>query len=178
MSVFDIVIALAIIIFMISGFSSGFVKKMIGIACLVIALIVGIKYSADISQLIFEPMGIPGQLGFFISFLFVVVGITLIQSLIYRLVLKDRVDTLWNKVLGGLLGIFEGGLAVSIVLIVLSIYLNIPAEETKGTSELYKPVKNFAPMVFDHINTFFPESEDFYSQILNYAAEEFKKLEQ
>ncbi|MHB1049776.1 MAG: CvpA family protein [Bacteroidota bacterium] len=178
MSIFDIVIALAIIIFMISGFSNGFVKKIIGIVCLVIALFVGIKFSADVSQMIFEPMSIPGQIGFFISFLLIVIGITLTQSLLYRLILEDTVDTLWNKVLGGLLGIFEGSLAISITLIVLSIYLNIPAEETKGKSELYKPIKNFAPMVFDHINTFLPESEDFYSQILNYAAEEFKKLEQ
>lgn len=178
MSVFDVVIALAIAVFLISGFTSGFIKKIIGIACLVIALIAGIKFSADLSQLVFEPLGLPGQIGFFFSFLVIVVGITFSQSLLYRLIIKEKVDTWWNKVLGAVFGIFEGSLAVSITLIVMSIYLDIPSEETKGKSELYKPMKNFAPMVFDHINTFFPESEDFYSQILNYAAKEFKKLEQ
>jgi uncharacterized membrane protein required for colicin V production len=177
MSLLDIVLLLAIGVFMISGFSSGLVKKVIGIVCLILALVLGIKFSADVSQLIFEPIGVSGKFGFFFSFLLIVLGVTLTQSLVYRLVIKKMVDTLWNKLLGALLGAFEGGLAISIALIVLSIYLGLPADETKGKSQFYKPMKNFAPMVFDHINTFLPESEDFYSQLLNYAEEEINKLE-
>lgn len=177
MAFFDIVLALVFVLFLISGYKSGFVKKIIGIACLVLALILGTKFSADLSQLIFEPIGISGRLGFALSFVSIVLGVTFAQSVIYRLLIKEMVEGMWNKVLGVVVGIFEGGLAISITLIVLGIYLNLPSDETKASSMLYKPLKNFAPMVFDQINTFLPESQDFYEQIMNYATEELKKLE-
>ena len=56
------------------------------------------------------------------------------------------VDALWNKILGLLVGVIEGGLFISIGLIVLSIYLHLPGEETNANSELYKPLKNFSPI--------------------------------
>ncbi|MEW5800430.1 MAG: CvpA family protein [Bacteroidota bacterium] len=177
MAFFDIVLVLVFLLFLISGYKSGFVKKIIGIICLVLALVLGTKFSADLSQLIFEPIGISGRLGFALSFVGIVLGVTFAQSVIYRLLIKEMVEGMWNKILGVVVGIFEGGLAISITLIVLSIYLNLPSDETKGSSTFYKPLKNFAPMVFDQINTFLPESQDFYEQIMNYATEELKKLE-
>jgi membrane protein required for colicin V production len=177
MSIFDLVIVLVLLLFVISGFSNGFIKKIIGIACLVLALLLGIKFSSDVSQLVFEPIGLSGRIGFACAFVIIVVGITMTQSLIYNLMIKKMVDKMWNKVLGAILGIFEGSLALSIALILMSIYLNIPAEETKGRSQLYKPMKNFAPMVFDQVNTLLPESEDFYMQIMNYATEKINSLE-
>jgi len=177
MELMDIVLGLVILVFAISGYKSGFVKKIIGILCLVLALILGTKFSAEISQMLFEPIGISGKAGFALSFIAIVLGITLSQSLIYRLIIKDLVKGLWNKILGVVVGLVEGGLVLSITLIVFSIYLNIPTDETRASSTLYKPLKNFAPMVFDSVNTFLPESQDFYEQVMNYAAEELKKLE-
>ena len=177
MAFFDIVLALVFLLFLISGYKSGFIKKIIGIVCLVLALVLGTKFSADLSQLILEPIGISGRLGFALSFIAIVLGVTFAQSVIYRLLIKEMVEGMWNKILGVFVGIFEGGLAISITLIVLSIYLNLPSDETKASSTFYKPMKNFAPMVFDQINTFLPESQDFYEQIMNYATEELKKLE-
>ncbi len=177
MTFIDIVIGMLLIGFMIAGYKSGFVKKIIGIMCLVGALIIATKYSADLHQMIFEDMGISGRIGFIISFIIIVVVITLTQSLIYKIFFKKMFDALWNKILGLFLGLLEGTLVLSIMLIVISIYLNLPSQETKGSSQLYKPVKNFAPLVFDQVNTFLPESEDFYFQIMNYASDQMKKLE-
>jgi len=176
MSIFDLVIILIMLLFVISGFNSGFIKKIIGIACLVIALLVGIKFSSDLSEMLFEPIGFSGRIGFVSAFIIIVVGITLTQSLVYNLLIKKMVDKMWNKVLGAVMGVFEGGLTISIALILMSIYLNIPAEETKGNSQLYKPFKNFAPMVFDQVNTLLPESEDFYMQMMNYATDKINSL--
>lgn len=177
MSIIDIALGLVLAVFLISGYKSGFVKKIIGIVCLVLALVLGTKFSSDVSQLLLEPIGISGRIGFALSFIIIVLGVTFTQSLVYKLLIKDMVDALWNKILGVVVGLFEGALAISITLIVLSIYVNVPADETKASSSLYKPLKNFAPMVFDGINTFLPESEDFYEQIVNYAREEWNKIE-
>jgi uncharacterized membrane protein required for colicin V production len=177
MTFIDIVIGMLLLGFMISGFKSGFVKKIIGIACLVASLIFATKYSADVSHLLFEDIGISGNTGFILSFIVIVMAITFAQSIIYKLMFKEMFDALWNKILGMFMGLLEGTIAISITLIILSIYLNIPSQETKGSSQLYKPVKNFAPMIFDQVNTFLPESEDFYFQMMNMASDQIKKLE-
>lgn len=177
MAFIDIVLSLVLLLFLISGYRSGFVKKIIGITCLILALILGVKFSADLSQQILEPIGMSGKLGFGFAFVLIVGGVTLTQSLVYRFLIKEMVKGKWNNILGVFVGFFEGVIILSISLIVLSIYFNLPSQETKGASTLYKPVKNAAPVVFDQINTLLPESADFYEMLLNYAAGEMKKTE-
>ena len=177
MEFIDIVLGMILMLFMVSGYKSGFVKKVIGIGCLIAALIVATKFSADVNQLLFADLGISGSTGFILSFIVIVLVITFTQSLIYKIMFKEAFDALWNRILGLFMGLLEGALALSILLIVLSIYFNLPSTETKLNSQLYKPVKNFAPMVFDQVNTFLPESEDFYFQILNMASDQMKKME-
>jgi len=177
MTLIDIVLGMFLFAFMIAGYKAGFIKKFIGIICLVLALVLATKFSADVNELLFEAIGISGKTGFILSFIVIVVSITLAQSILYKLLVKDLAEALWNKILGLFLGVIEGGLIISISLIVLSIYLHLPSDQTKASSQLYKPLKNFAPMVFDQVNTFLPESEDFYQQILKFASQEMKKME-
>ncbi len=177
MTFIDIVLGMILIAFIFSGYKSGFVKKIIGIACLVLALVIATKFSADINQLLFEAAGISGSTGFVLSFIVIVLAITFAQSIVYRLLIKNMVDAMWNKILGVFVGMLEGAIAISITLIIMSIYLNLPSNETKANSILYKPLKNFSPMVFDQVNSFLPDSEDFYQQLLNFASEEMKKME-
>ncbi len=162
----DVIMGVILTFFMYLGFKSGFVKKIISIICLGIALILAIKFSTDVAELIFEPIGATGRLGFILAFATILIVIMLSQSLLYRLLFKKHIESTWNHLGGVFIGLIEGGLTLSIALIVLSIYLHVPSEETRVNSMFYKPIKNFAPMVFDQINTFLPESEDFYQQML------------
>lgn len=177
LALIDIVIGVILLIFLISGFRSGFVKKVLGLIALIIALIVATKFAADLQELVFTEMGLSGKAGFFASFFLIVGGITLTQSILYKVFMKDMIDSLWNNIFGMLMGAVEGALVVSMALIVLSIYFNLPSEETKAESQAYRPLKNFAPLVFDHVNTFLPESEDFYEQVVNAVTEKVNKVE-
>ncbi len=177
MEFIDIIIGMVLVLFVVSGYRSGFVKKLIGIVCLVLALIVATKFSADVNELLFAGIGISGQTGFFLSFTVIVLAITFAQSVLYRVLIKDMVDALWNKLLGTVMGLFEGAMMISIALIIMSIYLNIPSIETRLNSQLYKPLKNFSPRVFDEVNTLFPESQDFYYTVMNLVYDEMKKME-
>lgn len=179
MAFMDIVIGMVLLLFMASGFRNGFLKKMIGLVCLIASLVIATKFSADLSELITTNLNVSlsKSTGFFLSFILIVLGITLIQSILYRMIFKEISEAMWNKLLGLVMGLVEGGLAISITLIVLSIYLDMPSIETKQTSELYKPVKNFAPMVFDQVNSYLPESEDFFYSVTNAVTEQLKKVE-
>ncbi|MDD8019073.1 MAG: CvpA family protein, partial [Bacteroidota bacterium] len=133
--------------------------------------------SSDISEIVYEPIGVTGRMGFILAFLTIVLGITLMQSFIYKALFNNGVQGIWNHLGGIFIGAIEGGLTISVVLIIMSIYMKIPSDETKATSVLYKPLKNFAPIVFDQINTFLPESEDFYQQMFKSAAKDMRKGE-
>lgn len=113
-----------------------------------------------------------GRIGFILAFIVIVVSITLVQSVLYRLLIKNMVDALWNKILGLLVGVIEGALCVSIGLIVLSIYLHLPP--TKANSELYKPLKNFSAHGIRSSEYIFARIQ-FYQQILKFASEEMNE---
>ena len=177
MATIDIILGVFMLVFMFMGFKSGFVKKIISIACLALGLVIATKFSADISELVFEPMDLSTRMGFIFAFLTIIITISLTQSLLYKWLIKDLVEGIWNRIAGIFIGIIEGGLVLSVALILLSIYLKLPQEETKANSQLYKPIKNFAPLVFDQVNTFLPESEDFYQQIFEAAQKQMKPEE-
>ena len=65
---------------------------------------------------------------------------------------------------GAILGCGQGAVAVSLVLLMLSIFDQPSADERKA-SFLYKPVIRVAPEVFDYSVTWMPESKAFLQEL-------------
>ena len=164
---FDLAIIIVLGGFAVAGWMSGFVKKIIALICLGLSLIIATKYGATVGETVFQPMGAGPGSSTTIGFLSIVGIIMLAQSILYKVIMKKIIKGLWNKIGGAVVGLLEGVLLSSIIVIFLSIFLHMPSEETKANSMLYKPIKNFAPRIFDSINTFFPESKDFYQEIFD-----------
>lgn len=167
MDSFDIILVLVLAIFMLAGWRKGLLRKLIALICLALSLVVATKFASTIGDEIAGPLGLSSGAGTTVSFILIVCAIMISQAIFYRLVIKKLGEGLWNKIGGLLMGLLEGGLLVSVTVIFLSIYFHYPSDETRSESLLYKPLKNFAPRLFDSINTFFPESEDFYQEIMN-----------
>lgn len=166
MDSFDVILILVLSIFMFAGWRKGLLRKLIALICLALSLVVATKFASTISDEISEPLGLTAGTGTTICFILIVCVIMISQAIFYRLVIKKLGEGLWNKIGGLLMGLLQGGLLVSVTVIFLSIYFHYPSDETRSESLLYKPLKNFAPRLFDSINTFFPESEDFYQEIM------------
>src|SRR5450759_1045091 len=166
MGSFDIILVLVLSIFMFAGWRKGLLRKLIALICLALSLVVATKFASTVSGEIYEPLGLSSGTGTTVSFILIVFVIMISQAIFYRLVIKKLGEGEWNKIGGLLMGLLEGGLLVSVTVIFLSIYFHYPSDETRSESFLYKPLKNFAPRLFDSINTFFPESEDFYQEIM------------
>jgi uncharacterized membrane protein required for colicin V production len=177
MTTIDIVLGSIMIYYMYSGFKSGFIKKIVGLAVLAIALILATKFSADLSEGVFQQMGFSERIGFIASFILIILLTLIVQAILNKMYLNDLEQSTLNKIFGIFIGVVEGGLVVSITLILMTIYLKLPSDEIKSGSLLYKPIKNFAPMVYDSMNTFLPESEDFYQQIFKQVSQGVKKAE-
>ena len=163
---FDIILIVVLALFMLAGWRKGLLRKLIALICLALSLVIATKFASTVSNEISEPLGLTTGTGTTLSFILIVLVIMISQAIFYRLVIKKLGEGLWNKIGGLIMGLFEGGLLVSVTVIFLSIYFHYPSEETRSESLLYKPLKNFAPRLFDSINTFFPESEDFYQEIM------------
>jgi uncharacterized membrane protein required for colicin V production len=167
MSTFDIILLVILAVFMLAGWRSGFLKKVIALACLALSLILATKYAAPLGDEVFSPMGVSAGLTTILGFVLIVGGIMLIQAVVYRLAIKKLGEGLWNKIAGVIMGLAEGAIILSMVIIFLSIYFHLPSQETRSNSSLYLPMKNLAPQIFDSINTFLPESQDFYEEIIS-----------
>jgi len=174
MSALDITLLIACGLFAVGGWRKGFAKKIISLCSLVAAFAVAAKFGASLSQAAFVPLGLRPGIAIFFSYFTIIGGIMFAQAVLYSMFVRDVVEGIWNHVAGMALGIAEGALAVSVALIFLSLYFGVPSEEIKATSTLYKPVKNFAPRVYDMAYNFFPEVEDFYQQLYNAFADQSK----
>lgn len=167
MDSFDIILVVVLAIFMFAGWRKGLLRKLIALICLVLSLVIATKFASTVSDEISEPLGLSPGAGTTIAFVLIVCLIMVSQAIFYKLVFKKLGEGVWNKIGGLLMGLLEGGLLVSVTVIFLSIYFHFPSDETRSESLLYKPLKNLAPRLFDSINTFLPESEDFYQEIIS-----------
>ncbi len=166
MNTFDTILLVILGLFMFAGWRSGLLKKIIALACLAASLILATKYASSFGDMVLEPMGISAGGSTTFSFIIIVAGIMIAQAIIYKIAIKKHADGTWNRVGGLVVGLFEGGIFLSLIVIFFSIHFHFPSNETRSDSMLYRPVKNFAPRIFDSVNTFLPESEDFYQEIM------------
>ena len=166
MNTFDTVLLVILGIFMFAGWRSGFLKKLIALVCLALSLIIATKYASSFGEKVLVPAGISAGTSTTLSYIVIVGGIMIAQAIVYKIAIKKLAEGVWNRVGGLIIGLVEGGILLSLTVIFLSIYFHYPSGETRSDSLLYRPIKNFAPRIFDSINTFFPESEDFYQEII------------
>jgi uncharacterized membrane protein required for colicin V production len=173
-SALDITLLIACGLFAVTGWRKGFAKKIISLLSLIVAFALAAKFGAELSMAAFVPLGLRPGVSIFFAYFVIIGAIMFGQAVIYSLLVRDIVEGLWNHIAGMVLGIAEGALAISVVLIFLSLYLGIPSEEIKATSTLYIPMKNFAPRMYDTAYNLFPEVEDFYQQMYSTFAEPSK----
>jgi uncharacterized membrane protein required for colicin V production len=174
MSALDITLLIACGLFAVGGWRKGFAKKIISLVSLIAALAAAAKFGLSLSQTAFVPLGLRPGVAIFFAYFTIIGGIMFAQAVLYSMFVRDIVEGVWNHLAGMALGVAEGVLAVSVALIFLSLYFGVPSEETKATSVLYIPMKNFAPRVYDTAYNMFPEVEDFYQQLYNAFAEPSK----
>ena len=167
MTTFDSILIVVLGLFMFAGWRSGLLKKSIALVCLAVSLVLATKYASSFGEMVLVPSGISSGVSTTLSFVIIVLGIMIAQAIVYKIAIKKLAEGTWNRIGGLLMGLVEGGIFLSLILIFSSIYLQFPSAETRSESSLYKPMKNLAPRIFDSVNTLFPESEDFYQEIIH-----------
>ena len=144
----DIILIIALIAFTVHGFSKGFISKLLSLAAILAGIIMAAKYSKDIALIVQGAVGGSEMTDGIIGIVLLFALLLLIASLLTKMFKKVSILQIWDKFWGAIFGLLEGVLMLSILLLILSIF-DIPASgQSLDRSFMYKPVKNFAAIVY------------------------------
>lgn len=161
----DIVIVILVILGFLLGLKDGFIKKILSLAALAVAIIISITFSNNVKLFIQSLIQIDPFPAMIISFILIFVLSFLVASIISKMFTpKDVVLNFINRILGGLLGFLQVGLILSALLIFLNIF-HFPNEEVKRDSHFYKLTYNLIPLTFKFVEKTFPSSKEFFDLI-------------
>ncbi len=176
MSTIDILILVFLVLSFGVGLRDGLLKKLFAIVGVILALIVATKYMKMGGEYAMSMFKLEKEAAYIVSFALIFLVVVLLTNFFYRWFGGDSKSyKIWDRVAGGIVGMIEGLIILSLVLILLTLF-DIPTKAEKRGSGLYNPVAQFAPALFDQINKVFPKSKKFKEELYN-AIERYKKLE-
>jgi len=160
----DIVIVLLVTLPTFFGFRKGFLRKLLGIAGIILGFILAVKFYDTFTPLLSKVIKENPVFVNVLSFL-IIIGLVYGASIwLARFIANMNSGTsIVDKILGTAVGFLQGLLVASVLLYNLS-FANLPSTETRNSSLLYGTVTKIAPAVFDKILEYFPGLEDLYRE--------------
>ncbi len=172
MSLIDAIFLLFIGLFAWKGFRNGLVKEVFRIVGLVLAGFLAFQYAKQVAYLLGTFIDIPEfylpYIGFALIFIFTFIaiqaGIYFLDTLIQLLLLSIP-----NRLFGGLFGAIKSSLFISILLIFLAGF-EMPDNEIKKESLLYKPLLKVAPASYDIVARVLPGVKPYRDSVERYLS--------
>jgi membrane protein required for colicin V production len=158
MNTIDLVFAILLLWAAYRGYTKGFIVQLATLAALLLGILGAVMFSDFTSGLIIKKFDVSGQylpiISFAVTFIAIVIGVHLLAKMINKLLEAVALGFV-NRLLGVLFSVLKIAFVVSIILVLVnkvdSKYNFIP-DDTKDNSLLYKPLSNFAPMIFPYLN--------------------------
>lgn len=167
MTVFDIIIALGIIIGFILGFKDGFVRKIIGIIGFCCGVYLALTFADDIGRFLEYSLGIEFYLaeimGGVIIFLCTILIFTILKRIVHPF---DKVNSLINQIVGGAVGSIQVIFFLSAVFLLLSVF-EIPDKKTADSSILYHTTYKVIPSTIDYLSGYTPKTKKIIKDYIN-----------
>ncbi len=158
MNTIDLVFAILLLWSAYRGYTKGFIIQLATLAALLLGILGAVMFSDITSSLIIKKFDISGQylpiISFAVTFVVIVIAVHLFARMLNKLIDAIALGIV-NRLLGVLFSVLKIAFIVSIILVLINKadnkYNFIP-DETKENSLLYKPLSNFAPMIFPYLN--------------------------
>lgn len=168
MNLLDFFIVLPVGYFAWKGFTSGFIKEVLSIAGIILAVFLTFKYMDSLSP-VFEMFFFeedsqyaPIVAGIFI-FVFTIAAVQFIAHISQRFLELIKINFI-NRLAGLIFGSLKSAIVISAVLLLLAGF-NLPGETTRSGSATYPIVITVAPAVFDMVSSLYPGAENFIETI-------------
>lgn len=166
----DILILVIIALSAFFGYRKGFLRKVLGIAGLILGFILAVKFYSPVSSLFEKLISMSHSIVTVFAFL-IIIGIVFgfavwIAQYIASI---NSGTTAVDKILGAITGFLQG-LIIASILMVNFTYLNYPPADIRQNSVLYSSVYSVAPAVMDKIIEFSPDLKSLYLEYKNKIA--------
>lgn len=158
MNTIDLVFAILLLWAAYRGYTKGFIVQLATLAALLLGILGAVMFSDFTSGLIIKKFEISGQslpiISFAVTFLAIVIAVHILAKMLNKLIDAIALGIV-NRLLGVLFSVMKVAFIVSIILVLINKVdnkYNFIPDDTKEKSLLYKPLSNFAPMIFPYLN--------------------------
>lgn len=151
--------------FVVFGFRGGILKRGVAVLFLVVGLVLATRTMRTLGMILTDWWSVHEVVGAVLAFVLVIFGTVAAAIIIIAIMSRySQPPQLWSRLSGAVIGLAESTIYLSLLFVVLNIY-SIPSQETRRRSILYKPIRNFAPLVFDKTNAIFSGSRSFDEEL-------------
>ena len=129
---FDLLVVLFVCGFFVAGFVQGTLRRLIGLAILVIALLFALNLRDPLGSWLSRywtqfPKEYSTMLAFGASFVVIYLGASIAAQVFYRRTTLFKRSTLVDELLGGFLGVLQAVLLIGAVIMILDSFFRLPA---------------------------------------------------
>lgn len=168
MSTIDVIIVVASLIGFVLGFKDGFLRKLIGVTGFVVAVFLAAFFKSQAGRFIESSFGIEYYLAEIMGALLIFFVVVILFSILKRIVHPfDKINSLINQIVGGIVGILQVLIFISAVFLLLNIF-DIPDKDSRKNSFLYESTYSIIPSAFNLLKDYTPSTEEI---IKNYIIE-------
>ena len=163
----DIVIVVIIALSAVLGFRKGFLRKVLGIAGIILGFVLAVRFYKPISEFAGGIIKSGSSWIPVLSFLLIIAFVFSLAVWVARFIAGLNSGTAKiDKVLGLIFGFIQGLIISSVLAVNLSL-INYPDAEIRNSSRLYPMVYNVAPYLFEKVLNFSPDLKTLYDEYKN-----------
>lgn len=171
MTTIDIIILAILAGGLARGFLAGAIRQITSLIGIALSFALAVQLMDSTGDVVVESLGLSSSLapvlGFVAVFAVVQIVFFLLGQIVEHLVEALRLSPV-NRLIGGVLGGFKAALLLSVAFLLLS-HVNVPAQQTKDASVLYRPVALVLPRTWsfaeEHVPSLKSLSEEFGSRV-------------
>jgi uncharacterized membrane protein required for colicin V production len=146
------------------GYRGGLAKKLFNILMLLISVVAASKLMTPVGDYFSDAGVLSDTAAYAAAFALVMLVIMIPAILLYRKFGKTGAAKTTGNTVGVFLGVLEGAMLISFILLGMRVF-DMPEQEDRQASLLYKPLFNFVPKTFDLLQSYFPGASEFKKQV-------------
>lgn len=160
MAIIDIILLICFIPGIVSGISKGFVREVVETAAILIGAWAAFHFSSSVSAWLAESINMDPKLLQVISFILIIIVITLILKVLGTLLTKllSAITLGWlNSLLGLAFGIIKAGLILGLIIMVfenLNAQFDLIKKGALDDAIVYNTIKDISQQIFPYFKSF------------------------
>jgi membrane protein required for colicin V production len=163
----DILIVTSVIVGFILGFKDGFIRKLVGLAGFILAVVAAVFFAGKLGKLIESLFGIEYYLAEIIGGLVLFFSILAIFMFLKRVIHPfDKVNNLLNQIVGGIVGSIQILYFLSAIFIIVNVF-DLPNKQTRDQSLFYKLSYQVIPLTIEYLSNYTPQPRKLIEEYIN-----------